>query len=405
MSYFRRQGGVNSATAVCAPPLRRTDFVQPNLQHCQTASASLRRLLETNPKTIAVIQEPWIRNGKICGLGNTGGKTLLDTSVSNPRSCIIIPKHVPAILISVLCSRDLTAVRLPRNEYPDIVLASAYLPGDEDVPPPELSLLAEYCEREKLELIIAADTNAHHLLWGNAKTNARGEEMLNFILSNNLILANSGSEPTFVNARAQTIIDLTMVSAGMSDHIHDWHVSNELSCSDHRWIRFAIKGDLPKPQPRRIPRRTDSVKFSRLFSSEVAKLTIPTTIDVQDIDTHVKKLTSLLVTSYEQSCPLTIPRQGGKQNWWCPELERHRRKVRRLFNRAGNTRLPTDWDKYTIARRRFKKLLRIRKQECWRHFCTSIENNNQANRVKSCLSKVTNHSIGSLKKPDIYKNR
>ncbi|XP_047508580.1 uncharacterized protein LOC125051980 [Pieris napi] len=334
MSCFRRPGGVNSATAVCAPPHRRTDLIQANLQHSQTASASLRRLLETNPKTIAAIQEPWIRNGKICGLGSTGGKLLLDTSVSNPRTCIILPKHVPAFLINELCSRNLTAIRLHRNNQPDVVLASAYLPGDEDVPTPELGLLADYCEREKLELIIAADSNAHHTLWGNASTNTRGEDMLNFILSNNLILANNGSKPTFINARSQTIIDLTMVTAGLSDHIQDWHVSNELSCSDHRWIRFAIKGELPKPQPRRIPRRTDLVKFHRLISSEVDKLSIPTTINIQDIDKHVNNLTSLLLTSYERSCPLTIPRWGGRHNWWCPELERHRRKVRKLFNRA-----------------------------------------------------------------------
>ncbi|CAF4919851.1 unnamed protein product [Pieris macdunnoughi] len=295
---------------------------------------------------------------------------------------------------------NLTAIRLPRNNQPDVVLASAYLPGDEDVPTPELGLLADYCEREKLELIIAADSNAHHTLWGNANTNTRGEDMLNFILSNNLILANNGSKPTFINARSQTIIDLTMVTAGLSDHIQDWHVSNELSCSDHRWIRFAIKGELPKPQPRRIPRRTDLVKFYRLISSEVDKLSIPTTINIQDIDIHVNNLTSLLLTSYERSCPLTIPRWGGRHNWWCPELERHRRKVRKLFNRAVNTRLPTDWDKYTVARRRFKKLLRTRKLECWRHFCTSIETNNQATRVKSCLSREPNHSIGCLKKPD-----
>ncbi|CAF4841219.1 unnamed protein product [Pieris macdunnoughi] len=227
MSSFRRLGGVNSATAVCAPLAHRTDLIQANL-HSQTASASLRRLLETNPKTIAAIQEPWIRNGKICGLGTTGGKLLLDTS------------------------------------------------------------------REKLELIIAADFNAHHTLWGNDNTNAR--------------------EPTFINARSQTIIDLTMVTAGLSDHIQDWNVSSELSYSDHRWIHFAIKGELPKSQPRRISRRTDSVKFYRLISSEVDKLTIPTTIDIQDIDKHVKNLTSLLLTSYEQSYPLTIPRWEGRHN-------------------------------------------------------------------------------------------
>ncbi|CAF4898834.1 unnamed protein product [Pieris macdunnoughi] len=55
-----------------------------------------------------------------------------------------------------------------------IGLASAYLPGDEAMPTSERSRLVEYYEREKLKLIIAADSNAHHTLWGNANTNARG---------------------------------------------------------------------------------------------------------------------------------------------------------------------------------------------------------------------------------------
>lgn len=230
---------MNSATAVCAPlPYRTTKFIQTNLQHSQTASASLRRVLETNPNTISMIQEPWIRNGRICGLGSIGGKLIVDASVSNPRTCIFTPKHVPTILNNELGSRDLTAVKLIRKQQklPDIVLASAYLPGDEDVPATELNSLVESCEREELGLIIAADSNAHHTLWGNADTNTRGEDMLNFIFSNNLTLLNNGSEPTFINARSQTVIDLTLATADLSNYIQEWHVSDELSCSDHRWI-------------------------------------------------------------------------------------------------------------------------------------------------------------------------
>lgn len=75
-------------------PCGTTSILQTNLQHSQTASATLRRVLDNQRETIALIQEPWIRGGRICGLANIGGKLLLDSSVSNPRTCIFVPKHV-----------------------------------------------------------------------------------------------------------------------------------------------------------------------------------------------------------------------------------------------------------------------------------------------------------------------
>ncbi|XP_052754178.1 uncharacterized protein LOC128201404 [Galleria mellonella] len=296
------------------PPLSgKTKIIQINLQHSQTATASLRRVLENNTQTISLIQEPWIRKNRICGLGNSGGKLLLDTSVSKPRTCILVPKHVPTLLINEFCSRNLTVVRLTRTEQhlPDIVLASAYLPSDEDIPTPELNLLVEFCEREKLDLVIAADSNAHHTLWGNGKCNNRGEEMLHFIFSNNLTLINKGSEPTFINARSQTIIDLTLTTVGISESVCDWHVSNEISCSDHRWIRFSINMELPKPQPRRIPRRTDQHKFLTLVREKFDnQLLLLDDLAVTDLDDSANYITSILTSSYEQSCALTTPQYG-----------------------------------------------------------------------------------------------
>ncbi|VVC87550.1 unnamed protein product [Leptidea sinapis] len=61
-----------------------------------------------------------------------------------------------------------------------------------------------------------------------------------------------------------------------------------------------------------------------------------------------------------------------------PELESLRGKVRKLFNRAKNTRAPDDWDAYKQAQYWFKKRIRDRKRERWRRFCTSIESTNQA---------------------------
>ncbi|CAB3243886.1 unnamed protein product [Arctia plantaginis] len=303
------------------------------------------------------------------------------------------------------CSRDLTSIRLkePSSNLPDVVIASAYLPGDADIPTPELAALAHHCEREGLELIISADTNAHHALWGSRSNNRRGEEFVSFLLSTNLNIINVGSEPTFVTSRAQTIIDLTLASEHASQHISNWHVSNEASCSDHRWIKFNFEMKLKLPDPRRNPRTMDRKRYEHLTAENLRSIN-PTyaTGTVKDIDSHVVNLTQTLIDCFEQTCPLSTPRTGpqNKHQWWGPELERLRRKVRKLFNKAKNSRLDQHWDAYTRARQQYKKRIRTRKTECWRNFCTNIENNNQANRVKSILCSRGEHNLGSLKKPD-----
>lgn len=61
----------------------------------------------------------------------------------------------------------------------EIVVASAYFPGEESEPPPNnIRNLIEFCSQENLELIIGCDANAHHPTWGSSNTNARGEALL-----------------------------------------------------------------------------------------------------------------------------------------------------------------------------------------------------------------------------------
>lgn len=381
-------------------------IVQANLQHSQTATATLRRSLEVTTEAIALIQEPWIRKGRICGLSNIGGKLLLDTTVSNPRTCIFAPKHINTVLMNEFCSRDLTTIRLQPNPnlgLSCLVLASAYLPGDAEVPTPELAALVAHCEREGLELIISADSNAHHTIWGSERTNSRGEELFNYLFTTHLRILNRGSEPTFVTSRAQTIIDLTLATEQVSQFILDWHVSNELSCSDHRWIRFNLHITTIPAVPRRNPRKTDRGKYGKLVEERLNLLELPWRhSNTAEIESHLTNITTILINSYEQTCPLTTAtsRSNCKHQWWGPQLEKLRRRLRKLFNRAKNTRNQNDWDTYKQAQYQYKKCIRLRKSECWKRFCSNIESNNQAVKVKNILSSDPERNLGCLKKPD-----
>ncbi|KAI5630940.1 endonuclease-reverse transcriptase domain-containing protein [Phthorimaea operculella] len=205
-------------------------------------------------------------------------------------------------------------------------------------------------------VIISADSNAHHIIWGSEKSNARGDELFHYLLTTGLNIINRSSEPTFVTKRAQTIIDLTFATEYISRHILDWHVSKEISCSDHRWIIFTLNIMVSSAEPRRIPRKMDRVRYRTLTAENLKGIAIPRYATTAEIDTHNNQITGTLMNCFEQTCPLVTPRRGTavRNNWWSPDLEKLRRKLRKLFNRAKNTRAELDWDRYKETQYQYK---------------------------------------------------
>lgn len=221
----------------------KISFLQINLQHARAATATLCRQLDMEQDTIALIQEPWIVKSKISGLSKLKGRVFSNPSSERPRAALYIPRQYQAHLLPHLSSGDVVAVRLMgwKKEQKDIILASAYLPQDGPTPTMELERLVRHCGKEGWDLVIGCDANAHHNSWGSEGNNNRGKQLHDFIVSNNLYIANRGREPTFVNSRSQTIVDVTLASTKIYDKIREWRVSSAVTMSDHRWIKFTLE--------------------------------------------------------------------------------------------------------------------------------------------------------------------
>ncbi|XP_063533638.1 uncharacterized protein LOC134743937 [Cydia strobilella] len=271
--------------------------------------------------------------------------------------------------LTQFCSRDVCAIKLLRTQnssLPEIVLASTYMAAEDEPPPVEMNNLIRYCERERLELVISADCNGHHNLWGMETNNKRG-------------LA--------------------------AQHISNWHVSDELSCSDHRWIRYDLTADTHTTTTRRNPRRTDIPAYKELLEGKLDNNThTDRPSNTKELEEQVNLLIKNITDSYENTCPLsTLSARGKSSNnnsWWGPELDRMRTKMRRLLNRAMNTRAEEDWDKYKTAKTDYKKRLRYRKSATWRNFCDNISNVTQANRTRKILADQPRQLLGTLRRQD-----
>jgi hypothetical protein len=194
---------------------------------------------------IALIQEPWVYKGQVRGLTNSGGTLYIVAPGKNSRSCIYIRNHINALPLLEFCSMDATTVRITYTYggvNRELVVSSAYLPYDSDEPPPskEVKDIIDYCYSRKKQLIIGCDANAHHTLWGSTGVNPRGESLMEYLVSLNLYILNCGNEPTFMVSNRKEVIDLTLGTNEIANLVSNWHVSDETSLSDHRYICFQL---------------------------------------------------------------------------------------------------------------------------------------------------------------------
>ena len=130
-----------------------------------------------------LIQEPWIVRDRIRGLTASNLRLFAPQTNNKTRTCILARKGIQCVLMSDLCTPDLTVVRIG-EDADSYVLASVYMPYDSrDLPPPpEVISLVQFCEARILELVLGCDANAHSTVWGGTDDNGRGTPY--FSLSN-----------------------------------------------------------------------------------------------------------------------------------------------------------------------------------------------------------------------------
>jgi hypothetical protein len=103
-----------------------------------------------------------------------------------------------------------------------------------------------------LQLIVGCDANAHHIIWSSMDINPRGECLMEYLVSTDHNILNKDNKPTFVISNRK-VIDLTLGTDKIGDLVTNWHVSDEISLSDHRFIVFQV-GDLEVTTSHMTPR-------------------------------------------------------------------------------------------------------------------------------------------------------
>jgi hypothetical protein len=165
-------------------------------------------------------------------------------------------------------------------------------------PPREVERLVTGCRAEGTHLIIGCDANSHHTYWGSTNTNNRGESLFNYIMANGLDIMNRGNKPTLVTSNRQKVIDITIATFYVGSFIKNCHVSEEVSCSDHRYIQFTVTGIDRSVEVYRNPRRTDWESFRTDLSGCLCKIRDKIT-DFAHLETVAEKFQDAVAFAYK----------------------------------------------------------------------------------------------------------
>jgi hypothetical protein len=253
------------------------------------------------------------------------GKLIYDSGTQSPRAAILASSQINFIPIPEFISRDLVAVMVEamgERGKKEIVIASAYFPGDsETTPPAEIKQLIAYCKQKGLGFLIGCDANAHHTVWGSSNINRRGEYLFEYLITNNVDIINRGNKPTFINAIRREVLDLTLASPHLSSYIKNWHVSEEASLSDHLHIRFDLEAGTMQRQMVRIPKLTDWDLYKALIGSEIPSTT-GNIESPEGLEFRSTQLHNSIHSAFESSCPEKQRDSSKMVPWWNGKLEK-----------------------------------------------------------------------------------
>jgi hypothetical protein len=151
-----------------------------------------------------------------------------------------------------------------------------------------------------------------------------------------------GKVPTFVVSNRKGVIDLILGTKEIANLICNWHVSDETSLSDQRYICFQIGNILINQITYRNPRRTNWESYKDDLKGNLE--TLPRNMrTIKDIDGSVDQLQRAIISSYYRNCPAKTTRPPGMAPWWNKKQSEFRAKTKKLFNMAKRT---GQWDTY-----------------------------------------------------------
>ncbi|CAK1595266.1 unnamed protein product [Parnassius mnemosyne] len=258
------------------------------------------------------------------------------------KACILIKENSFSTLgISEYSNSNCSIVQINKAGK-HIYLLSVYIEPRSDIYD-TMNQLKLFLEKTKdARHIIRGDFNGWHCLWNSKLNNKRGNTIVNFIHTNDLEVCNQGNTPTFETTthgvHRDSIIDLTLTSNSLVNHVIDWKVNLEICpSSDHNGIEFklllddhSIKKNKKLSTYRYHTTRINWDTIEEIFKKEIDKA-LPIQDNINKLDTvQLESFIVNMTLAIQNACDLILPRARSKKSqnpWWSTELENMKKEL------------------------------------------------------------------------------
>jgi len=312
------------------------------------------------------------------------------TSINNKAAIICTSTKFQPILVHQSVST--VTIKLTLDEAP-LNIISAYCPppnhrvrGTQAAELSDISITLDELDNVLRSIhpensLIGADLNAHSIIWSYPSEDSRGEQVLDFILANNLFLMNSQySPPTFINKHQQGWPDLTLVTNPNMANVTTWEVLDDETLSDHKYIKITLNCKTSTFQFKRFKTKFGGHgKFCHLLKPLIPDLshTISTCNNTADLERATISLQKAITSCCSSSFKLkTQSYETRTPTWWSQTLQMERKQLRALRRRYQSSSSPEKEKYYKIykaKRAAYFKQIRLAKKKTWKEFCSSAK--------------------------------
>ena len=311
----------------------------------------------------------YFKNRPKDGPANPRGGVALMVLKSVPQSLLQLNTHLEAIAIKILYRGK------------NVTVSSLYLPPARAFTVPSLVNLISQLPGDRLLL---GDFNAHHPNWGAERASYRGNKIIEFLQSVDMVLLNTGEPTRFSPSGSASHVDLSLASPAIAADIK-WSTYSDDLGSDHLPIVLQFGAALTEseaclPLCRYGMKNADWVAYKNAagvdFDSVVAD----------------EMLTSVRA-GIDAAADATLPRISATRRhilvlWWthrCRDAVRNRNAAYNRYRRNRCHRLLLEYKKArAIARRTIREAKRV----SWRSFVSQITANTPPAQVWDTIRKL-----------------
>ena len=352
-------------------------FIQWNVQGMGSSKEDLMKLIETYKPAVIACQETWYGSHFISNIA--GYKGACKQGHFNRRYhggvVLYVNSACPYNIVKVDSEYQVVAARVNVAKNKTITCASLYVPPSKEMKEDSLKRMLDQLPRP---VILMGDVNAHHIDWGNRRTDSRGRLIENLANTLNFSILNDG-RPTHMTG---TAVDLTIVSPELTPELN-WRVTDNPLSSDHYPIIVTVVVE------RRV--ELEALNFKKANWEKIGKDEMWSKLDVIKYENarvaseEVYKVLDEIITRH-------VPKQRNRRyypkTWWtqeCKEAYKQRERSYRVYKRTGLVNDKITWKRNrAIATRTFRKA----KQESWREYVSTLNVGTSSREIWKAVNKI-----------------